>query len=473
MDRAYPETSVFYRHLGARFPEIVRAEGCWLHAADGRSWLDGCGGAFVVNVGHGVTEIADAMARQARTLGYANGTQFTHPAVEELAAELAALAPGDLDRVYPLSSGSDAIEAALKLARQYWLEQGRHGKHRIVALAPAYHGNTLLALSASAREHYRAPFADWLVDVVRVPAPYSYRCACGGRAPLCATCSGDALEETILREDPATIAALVIEPVGGSSSGATVPAAEWLRRARALCDAHDILLVADEILVGAGRTGSWSALEPSGVVPDVQVLGKGIAGGYAPLSALVAPKRITDVIARGSGALHHAQTFSHHPVLCAAGVATLRYLREHDLVARCERMSPVLFGALDGLRELPVVGDVRGRGLLAAVELVADRATRAPLSRAARLAERVAAAAMDAGLVVWPGVGNADGHDGDLVMIAPPFVITPEEIGELVSRLRRAIERATRDVRGARPAAGPPPRAIDMHHEEERTWRRR
>ena len=462
MDRGYPETSVFYRHLGARFPQVVRAEGCWLHAADGRSWLDGCGGAFVVNVGHGVTEIADAMARQARTLGYANGTQFTHPAVEELCAELAALAPRGLDLVYPLSSGSDAVEAALKLARQFWLEQGEPAKHRIVALAPAYHGNTLLALSASAREHYRAPYANWLVDVVRVPAPCAYRCACGGREPRCASCSGEALEEAILRADPATIAALIVEPVGGSSSGATVPPVEWLQRARALCDRHGILLVADEILVGAGRTGTWSALEPSGVVPDVQVLGKGIAGGYAPLAALLTSRRVADAIARGSGAFHHAQTFSHHPVLCAAGIATLRYLREHDLVARCARMSSVLFGALGVLHDLPHVGDVRGRGLLAAVELVADRSTRAPFPRAARLAERVTAAALEAGLVVWPGVGNADGRDGDVIMIAPPFIVTTEEIGELVSRLRRAIECATREIGAPRlPSHERAPRVAD------------
>ena len=435
----FPETNVFFRKLTSRFRVVERGEGCWLYDADGNAFLDACGGAFVVNVGHGVAEIADAMAAQARRLAYVNGTAFTHGPVEELAAELAALAPGDLDRVYPLSSGSDAVEAALKLARQYWLESGRPRKHKVIALAPAYHGNTLLALSASAREHYRTLYRDWLVDVVRIPAPYAYRCACGGAPPYCAACSGAALEEAIVREDPETVAAFIAEPVGGSSTGASVPPPDYFHHVRQICDRHDVLFIADEVLVGAGRTGTWSALEPSGVVPDVMVLGKGIAGGYAPLAAVVAPTRIADVFAHGSGGLNHAQTFSHHPVLCAAGVATIRYLRRHRLVERCAASGTVLQERLARLRDLPCVGDVRGRGLLAAVELVEDKETRAPFPREAHVAERLTAAALDAGLVIWPNVGHADGARGDLVMIAPPFIVTHEEIDLIVERLATAI----------------------------------
>ena len=435
----FPETHVFFRKLTSRLPVIERGEGCWLYDADGNAFLDGCGGAFVVNVGHGVAEIADAMGEQARRLAYVSGAAFSHNPVEELAAELAALAPGDLDRVYPLSSGSDAIEAALKLSRQYWLESGKTRKHKIIALSPSYHGNTLLALSASAREHYRTLYRDWLVDVVRIPAPYAYRCQCGGVPPYCPACSGTALEEAIVREDPETVAAFIAEPVGGSSTGASVPPADYFPRVREICNRHNVLFVADEVLVGAGRTGTWSSLEPSGVVPDVLVLGKGIAGGYAPLAAVIAPKRIAEVFARGSGAFNHAQTFSHHAVLCAAGVATIRYLRTHRLVERCAEMGPVLHRRLDRLRELPCVGDVRGRGLLAGVELVEDKGTRAPFAREARIAERLTAAALDAGLVVWPNVGHADGKRGDLVMLAPPYIITEEEIGMIVDRLETAL----------------------------------
>ncbi|MGH7498595.1 MAG: aspartate aminotransferase family protein [Gemmatimonadales bacterium] len=437
---------VLYRKLTRDYPRIVRGEGCYLYDSDGRRYLDGSAGAFVANLGHGVGEIADAIGAQARRVGYVNGTMFTHDPVEELAAEIAALSPGDLDLVYPLGSGSEAVEAALKLARQYWVEMGRPAKHKIVTLFPGYHGNTLLALSASAREHYRTYFREWLVEVVRVPAPYQYRCECGGAPPHCPACSGEALEAALVREDPSTIAAVIAEPVGGSSSGASVPPPQYWRRVREACDRHEVLLIADEVLTGAGRTGTWSALEPYGVVPDLMTLGKGISGGYVPLSALVAPRRLVDVIARGSGALLHAQTFSHHPTLCAGGVAAIRYLRDHGLVQRCAAIGTAFHQRLAILRDLPAVGDVRGRGLLAGIEFVADKSTRAPFPRAFRFAERFAAAALEAGLVVWPNVGQADGVNGDLAMLAPPFVITEEQLDELVHlfgvALRSVVERA-------------------------------
>ncbi len=443
-----PSSHVFYRNLTRDFPRIVRGEGCYLYDAEGRRYLDGSGGAFVANLGHGVGEIAEAMGAQARRLGYVNGTMFTHDAVEELAAEIAALSPGDLELVYPLASGSEAVEAALKMARQYWVETGRPGKHKIVALSPGYHGNTLLALSASAREHYKTYFREWLVEVVRVPAPYPYRCECRGAPPHCPSCSGEAVEAALLREGPETVAAVIAEPVGGSSSGASVPQPGYWRRVREACDRHGVLLIADEVLTGAGRTGTWSALEPYGVVPDLMTLGKGISGGYVPLSALVAPRRLVDVLARGSGALLHAQTFSHHPTLCAAGVAAIRYLRDHELVQRCAVMGTAFHQRLEILREFPAVGDVRGRGLLAGIEFVADRATREPFPRSARFAERFAAAALEVGLVVWPNVGQADGTNGDLAMLAPPFIVTEEQVDEMVHLFGRALA-ATVESMGA------------------------
>ncbi|HTC22899.1 MAG TPA: aminotransferase class III-fold pyridoxal phosphate-dependent enzyme [Gemmatimonadales bacterium] len=441
-EHQYPLGHVFYRKLNRRLPLITHGEGCWLVDETGKRYLDGCGGAFVANLGHGLAEIGDAMARQAAKIAYVNGTAFTHQPVEELATEVAALCPGDLNRVYPLSSGSEAVEGALKFARQYWVEAGKPTKHRIVALAPAYHGNTLLALSASAREHYKTYFREWLVDVTRVPAPYTYRCACHGRPPLCPACDGSAVEQAILALGPENVAAFIAEPVGGSSSGATVPHADYFRRIREICTRHDVLFVADEVLTGAGRTGTWAAIEPFGVVPDLMTLGKGLGGGYAPLSALVAPDRLVDRLAKGSGGLLHAQTYSHHPVLAAGALAAVRYLRAHNLIERCARMGVVLQRELQALRGLPHVGDIRGRGLLAAVEFVADVETRAPFRRAAGFVERVTTAAMDEGLVLWPNVGQADGTNGDLVMIAPPFVIDEKEVGELVRRLGRALERA-------------------------------
>ena len=442
----YPESHVFYRKLSRQYPRIVRGDGCYLYDDQGRRYLDGSGGAYVVNVGHGVSEIAEALACQAGTLAYVTGTAFTHDAVEELATEIARLCPGDLELVYPLASGSEAVEAGLKLARQYWVESGRAEKHKVLAFAPSYHGNTLLALSASSREHYKAHYREWLVPIVRVAAPYPYRCACHGQRPLCAACNGDAIEAAILREGADRIAALIAEPVGGSSTGASVPPPDYWPLVRAICDRHRILLVADEVLTGAGRTGTWSALEPYGVVPDIMILGKGIAGGYAPLSAVVAPRRIVDVLARGSGSFLHAQTFSHHATLCAAGVATIKYLRRHGLIERSAAMGLVLHRRLQELRELPWVGDVRGRGLLAGIEFVEDKASRRPFPSAARFAESVAANALDLGLVVWPNAGQLDDGTGDLAMLAPPFVIDEEQIGEMVTLLRQAVERTAARV---------------------------
>jgi len=436
----YPDSHVFYRKLGRTFPRIVRGEGCWLIDEDGKRYLDAVGGAYVANLGHASAEIADAMAQQARLFGYLSGTAFTHGPVEELARELAATLPGDLDKLYFLSSGSEAVEAALKLARQYWVEWGKPEKHEIIALAPAYHGNTLLALSASAREQYQTMFRDWLVDVHRVPASYPYRCRCRGADPACRVCSGAVLEEAITRIGASRVAAFIAEPVGGSSTGASTPRPEYFRRVREICDRHQVLFIADEILCGAGRTGTWWAIEPYGAVPDIMTLGKGISGGYAALSAVAAPERIIDVIANGSGSFLHAQTFSHHPMACATGLAAVRHLKRHKLVERCAALGAVLQERLAALRELPHVGDVRGRGLLAGIEFVEDKATRAPLPRAARFAESFTEAAQQAGLVVWPNVGHADGTNGDLVMVAPPFIVTEQEIDEIVRRFAEALD---------------------------------
>ena len=443
----YPDSHVFYRKLTREFPLIVRGEGCWLTDQQGKRYLDAVGGAYVANLGHGRADIAEAMAHQARQVGYLSGTAFTNEPAEALAAELVATLPPGLDKLYFLSSGSEAVEAALKLARQYWVESGKPGKHKIIALAPSYHGNTLLALSASAREGYRAPFRDWLVSIVRVPAPYTYRCGCGGRPPFCPACSGAALEEAIRAEGPETIAAFIAEPVGGSSTGATVPPPEYFRRVREICDRYGILFVADEILCGAGRTGRWWAIERFGVIPDIMTLGKGISGGYAALSAVAASERLLDPIAHGSGALLHGQTYSFHPVACAAGLAAVRALKRERLVERCAEVGTVLQHRLESLRSLPHVGEVRGAGLLAAVEFVDDKDSRAPFPRTAHWAETFTQVAQDIGLIVWPNAGHADGENGDAALVAPPFIVTTDEIDQIVDRLKAAILRTTKAVK--------------------------
>jgi adenosylmethionine-8-amino-7-oxononanoate aminotransferase len=446
-ENRYPSGHVLYRRLNRSYPRIVRGEGCWLYDDGGRRYLDACSGALVTNLGHGNAEVARAVGEQAARLAYVNGTAFTHDAVEELAAEVAALSAPGLDKALFTCNGGDAVEAALKIARQFWAESGRPEKRRIVALAPSYHGNTLLALSASSRPGYRDLFRDWLVEVHTAPAPYPYQCSCRGEAEECPACSGAAVEEALLRDGPGSVAAFIAEPVGGISTGASVPRPGYWRKVREICDRHEVLFVADEVLSGAGRTGTWSALEPYGVAPDLQIFGKGISGGYAPLSALVTSRRILDVLAAGSGAPLHNQTFSQFPVSCAAGLATIRQIKAQGLLARCASMGVVLFQRLAELLDHPHVGDVRGRGLLAGIEFVEDKASRRPFDRSLRLAETLTETAQAAGLVLWPHGGQAAGRGGDLVLIGPPFIITEDEISELVRRLRLALDTTIERIR--------------------------
>jgi adenosylmethionine-8-amino-7-oxononanoate aminotransferase len=442
----YPSGHVLYRRLGRRYPRIVRGEGCWLYDDVGGRYLDACSGALVASLGHGNAEVARAVGEQAARLAYVNGTAFTHDSVEELSNELAALSAVGLDKALFLCNGGDAVEAALKIARQFFSELGRPEKRKIVAQAPSYHGNTLLALSASARPYYKEMFTDWLVDIPCAPAFYPYRCRCRGESQDCTSCNGGVLEEALLREGPENVAAFIAEPVGGTSTGASVPRPGYWKNVRDICDRCEVLFIADEVLVGAGRTGTWSALEPYGVAPDFQIFGKGISGGYAPLSAMLTSRRILDVLAAGAGAPSHAQTFSQFPVSCAAGLAAIRHMREHGLVERCARMGHLLHQQLSGLLDHPNVGDVRGRGLLAGVELVEDKEARKPFDRRLRLAETVTEVAQAAGLVVWPGTGQADGTNGDLVLIGPPFIISEDEIALLARLLRGAIEEATDSI---------------------------
>ncbi len=445
MPHRYPHSAVLYRKLDRDFPLITHGAGVYLFDDTGKDYLDGSGGAYVASLGHGVREVVDAMTAQLSRVAYVSGLSFTTEAVETLAAEMAALSVGDLDKFLFLTSGTDATEAALKLARQHWVARGQATKHKIIALAPAYHGHTMLSLSAGSRPVYRAMFGDWMLPVVQMAAPYAYRCDCAGAAD-CPRCTGALLESIIAREGAGSIAAFIGETVGGSSTGASVPRDGYWRTIRDLCTRHDILWIADEVLVGAGRTGSWTAVEPYGAVPDIMTMGKGISGGYAPLSAVVTSERVLAPIAASAGSVLHAQTYTHTPVMCAAGIATVRYIREHGLLARCRAMGTALHAKLAPLRAHPLVGDVRGRGLLAGIELVARKESRTPFARASRVAERVNDAALDAGLVLWPNVGCADGVTGDLVCLAPPFVITDAELDELVRRLRRALDRVAGEL---------------------------
>jgi adenosylmethionine-8-amino-7-oxononanoate aminotransferase len=427
---------------GSGLPTVARARGCELWDTEGRRWLDGAGGAIVVGIGHGEASVAEAIAGQAAEVAYAHGTMFTSGTLEAYADELAPLLPMDDPRIYPVSGGSEAVETALKMARAYHLARGED-RHRVIGRQGSYHGNTRGALDVGGRDPLRRPYLPWLGQASHTLAAYEYRCpfpdthpaGCGGRY-------AQALEREILASPPGTVAAFVAEPVAGAGLGAAVPPDDYWPAVSEVCRRHGVLLVADEVMTGFGRTGRWFACDHWGVRPDILVLAKGAASGYWPLGLAVASGEVHDRI--GQGGFTHGLTYSHHVVGAAAGRAVLEVLRERRLVEAAETQGKRLRAGLEArLAGHPAAGDIRGLGLMLAVELVADLATRAPFPREARVAERVVAAARDRGLLLYSSTGCADGTDGDLVMLGPPLVVTDAEVDELADLTAAAIEATT------------------------------
>jgi adenosylmethionine-8-amino-7-oxononanoate aminotransferase len=435
----YPKGNVLYRNLQRTFPLIKYGRGAYLYDATGKKYLDGSGGAAVVNVGHGIKEIAEALSVQASKVAYLSGVQFTHFPVEKLAEQVAEFLPFPGGKVYFLTSGSEAIEASIKLARQYWVENGRYRKYKVISRNPSYHGNTLAALSLSARKHYQETFSPMLPPTYKIPAPYCYRCPLGKVYPDCRVKCAYELEKKIRQLGRDRVSAFITEVIGGSSTGASVPPPEYFPIIREICDKNEVLLITDEVMTGIGRTGKWLACHHFGLVPDIIVLGKGLTSGYAPLSAVAAKKGLVDSLFKRGKSFLHAQTFAHHPVGCAAAAATLDYLRKHGLIDACARMGTTLFQRLSGLRSRPHLGDIRGRGLLIGIEFVQNRTKKTPFPRARKYVEQFVQKCLEKGLVIWPNIGHADGTNGDLVMVAPPFIVTSKEIALIEERLGSAL----------------------------------
>ena len=440
MSSGSKKSYVFYRDLTRALPQIVRGEGVYLYDNHDNKYLDASGGALVVNIGHGVEEIAMALAVQAKTIAYVNGLQFTNEPVEALAGEIASVMPGPLNRVYFLTSGAEATEAAIKLARQYWVEKGLEKKFKVISHTPGYHGGTLGALMVSGRPSAKRFYHPLMHDFPFIPAPVCYRCPLDKTYPACGVFCAYELEEVIQREGPETVSAFIAEPIIGASAGAVTPPKEYFQIVRDICLRHQVLFIADEILTGLGRTGSWLAIDHYDALPDMVLLGKGLGGGYAPLSALVTREDIVHPIASGTGAFVHGLTFAHTPVICTAGLATLRYLKAYRLVQRSAELGAYLSERLQQLIDFPFVGDIRCKGLLAGIEFVEDRETKRPYPRTCRLAEKIYEHALKNGLVLWTNVGHVDGESGDLIMIGPPFTITCGQIDELIERLIETLK---------------------------------
>ncbi len=439
------QSRVFHRHTGHELPLAVGGEGAWLIDAAGKRYIDASGGAAVSCLGHGHKAVIAAIKDQAERMAFAHTTFFTNAPMEELAAELAAAAPGGLDRVYFVSGGSEGIEAAMKMARQYHLENGEPDRRYIIGRRQSYHGNTLGALAAGGNTWRRAPFEPLLTEAARHIDPcYAYREQredesgedYGRRA-------ADALEAEIAALGGGNVAAFVAETVVGATLGAVPAAPGYFARIREICDRHGVLLILDEVMCGMGRTGTLFACEQEGITPDLVVLAKGLGGGYQPIGAVLVDGRIFAAFRDGSGFFHHGHTYMGHAVACAAALAVLRTIREDGLLDDVRRLGALLAERLaDRFGDHRHVGDIRGRGLMQAIELVAERGAKTPFPGARGIAAAIKREAMARGLICYPMGGVIDGRSGDHVMLAPPFIVGEDEIDLIVDRLGQAVDAA-------------------------------
>ena len=435
---------VLHRSLRQSYPTAVRGEGAYLIDKRGRRYLDASSGAAVSCLGHSHPAVLAAMRGQLDRLEYAHTSFFTTDAAEALGDDLIAHAPGEMSHVYFVSGGSEGIEAALKLARQYFVERGEPNRRHFIARWQSYHGNTLGALAIGGNAARRAMFAPILAPSHHIAPCYAYR---GQRLDETPEAYGrrmaDELEAKIVELGSENVIAFVAETVVGATLGAVEPVPGYFKRIREICDRHRVLLVLDEVMCGMGRCGTLHAIEAEGIAPDLMVLAKGLGGGYAPIGAVLASSGVMEAFDHGSGMFMHGHTYMGHPLACAAALAVQRTVREQNLLENVRALGKSLRARLAArLGNHPHVGDIRGRGLLCGIELVADRASKAPFDPASRLHSWIKSEAMQRGLLVYPMGGTVDGRSGDHVLIAPPFIIEERHVEEIVDKLAAAIDAA-------------------------------
>lgn len=428
---------VFPRKITAPPPRAVGGEGCYLIDEAGKRYFDGSGGAAVSCLGHGDPDVIAAVKQQAETLAYAHTGFFTSEPAEKLADLLCAHAPVDLDRVYFVSGGSEAVEAALKLARQYFIEVGQPERKHIIARRQSYHGNTLGALAAGGNEWRRQQFEPMLINVSHIAPCYAYAEKrddesledYGQRV-------ANELETEIERLGPDSVMAFLAEPVVGATAGAVPPVEGYFRRIREICDRYGVLLILDEVMCGMGRTGALFACDVDGIAPDILCIAKGLGAGYQPIGATLCTRAIYDAIGQGSGFFQHGHTYVGHPTACAAGLAVVSKMLDLDLPSRVRRIGGELQAALEArFGQHPHIGDIRGRGLFRGLEIVEDREAKRPFDPSRGIAGKLKKATFEAGLICYPMSGTRNGELGDHILLAPPFITTEDQVGEIVDKL--------------------------------------
>jgi len=446
---AVRNSRVLHRSLRETPPKAIGGEGVWLIAEDGRRVLDASGGAAVSCLGHQHPRIVQAMTKQASKLAYAHTAFFSSESAEALADHLVGHEPGGLAYAYFVSGGSEAVEASIKLARQYFVERGEPQRHHFIARRQSYHGNTLGALAAGGNAWRRAPYAPLLSPAFSHVTPafaYHEKRDDESESDFVARLASE-LEAEFQRLGPDTVAAFIAEPVVGATAGA-VPAPEgYFRAVREICNRHGALLILDEVMCGMGRTGTTHAWEQEGVAPDIQAIAKGLGGGYQPIGAMLASGKIIETIRHGSGAFQHGHTYLAHPMACAAALEVQRVIAEEKLLDQVKEHGRHLERRLiERFGNHRHVGDIRGRGLFQAIELVEDRATRKPFDPTLKLNHKIKAAAFEGGLACYPAGGTVDGRSGDHVLLAPPYITTKDEIDMIVDRLGSAVDGALRSI---------------------------
>ncbi len=437
-------THVFHRQTKSVPPTAAVGDGVYIVDATGKRYLDASGGAAVSCLGHSDVRVVNAIKAQLDAIPYAHTGFFTNEPMEKLADFLVDAAPGNLDMVYFVSGGSEGVEAALKMARQYFLEIGQPERYRIIARRQSYHGNTLGALSIGGNEWRREQFKPLLIDATHVAPCYEYRDRRDGETvEEYGIRVADELDAAIRAAGPETVAAFVCEPVVGATAGALPAVPGYLKRIREICDRHGVLLIFDEVMCGMGRTGHLFACDEDGVAPDLLVIAKGLGAGYQPIGAVLVDARIYAAIRDGSGFFQHGHTYMGHPAACAAGLAVQHVIRDDNLLDNVKRRGAELRRALESrFGNNPYVGDIRGRGLFIGIEMVADRASKEPFDPARKLNAAIKREALDRGLMVYPMGGTIDGRRGDHVLVAPPFIIDDSHIGEIVEKLGDSIDAA-------------------------------
>jgi adenosylmethionine-8-amino-7-oxononanoate aminotransferase len=437
-------TNVLHRTFAHTPPVAVSGQGAWLTDQSGKRYLDASGGAAVSCLGHGHPDVLAAMHAQIDKLAYAHTSFFTTDVAEALAHKLISTAPQGMSHAYFVSGGSEAMEAALKMARQFFVETGQPERTHFIARRQSYHGNTLGALAVGGNAWRRAPFAPILIDATHVSPCYAYRDmhADESVAQYVRRLAAE-LEAAIVKAGPNKVLAFVAETVGGATAGVLAPVAGYWQAMRQVCDRHGVLLILDEVMCGMGRCGTLHACEADGVVPDLLAIAKGLGGGYQPIGAVLAQGRIVQAMREGSGFFQHGHTYLGHPVACAAALAVQHVIERDGLLARVRAQGEALQQRLlQRFADHPFVGDLRGRGLFLGVELVADRASKTPFDPKHKLHAKIKAQAMQRGLMVYPMGGTVDGQRGDHVLLAPPFIVQTSELDFIVEHLAQAIDAA-------------------------------